>query len=308
LIRNPWGLWVVDLQSREGILVNGVKVRWAWLDLGDVVKIGRLSFKVWYDRRPEGFGRDDMPITAGGVPPAVPDDPADPDSSISGHRVQTLTVQPLAGLPVPISGSYPGPVELSGQLVLPEEQVWQPPGQSGHGPLALWQRQIQIMESFHRDMMLTVQMFFAMNREQHTLVRDEIAKVEQITQEMRDLQRKLAGSSRSDENGCGTNRKPPAPSDSTRQEVAGDAADRAGGVEPPRPPGSELKHPANGSDQTCALPVAASSLEDAATTDPEDQSIAAENAELHQRLTQRINDLQRERQRYWQRILSSIRK
>src|SRR5438309_157508 len=44
LVHTPSGVWVVDLWAREGVLVNGVKVRWAWLADGDTLRIGRFTF------------------------------------------------------------------------------------------------------------------------------------------------------------------------------------------------------------------------------------------------------------------------
>ena len=308
LIRNPTGLWVVDLHSREGTFVNDVKVRWAWLDLGDVVKIGRLSFKVWYDRRPEGLGRNDIPMTAGAVLPKVPENPAGPGSEISSRRVPPLASQPPAGPSVPMPVSRPSIAALPEQLVLSEELLWEPTIQFGQGPMALWQRQIQAMESFHRDMIMTVQMFFAMHREQHSLVQDELARVEQLTQEVKELQGKLAGLSRSEGSGHGANRNAPASSHSTKQEVVGAATDGVGGMKPPGHSNGKGGQTANGPDPNSTPPVASSSHQDPVTSGPVDLSTESEDAELHQRLTKRIKDLQRERQRYWQRILGAIKK
>jgi len=193
-------------------------------------------------------------------------------------------------------------------LVLPEELLWEPTSQFGQGPMALWQRQIQAMESFHRDMIMTVQMFFAMHREQHSSVQDELARVEQLTQEVKELQGKLAGLSRSEGSGHGANRNAPASSQSTRQEVVGAATDRVGGMKLPGLTNGKVGQTANGPDQTSAPPVASRSHQDPVTSGQVDLSTATEDAELHQRLTKRINDLQRERQRYWQRILGAIKK
>ena len=67
--------------------------------------------------------------------------------------------------------------------------------------MAMWQQQMQLMESFHNDMILMVQMFVAMHREHLASVRDELDRVQQLTRELSDLQAKLAQASRSADGG-----------------------------------------------------------------------------------------------------------
>ena len=65
----------------------------------------------------------------------------------------------------------------------------------------MWQQQMQMMESFHNDMIMMVQMFVAMHREHLASVRDELDRVEQLTRELSDLQAKLAEPTGSPETG-----------------------------------------------------------------------------------------------------------
>ena len=48
-----------------------------------------------------------------------------------------------------------------------------------------------MMESFHRDMILMVQMFMAMHREHRVAIRDELDRVEKLTKKLHVLQKKL---------------------------------------------------------------------------------------------------------------------
>ena len=48
----------------------------------------------------------------------------------------------------------------------------------------MWQQQMRLMESFHNDMIMMVQMFFAMHREHMASVREELDRVEQLTREL----------------------------------------------------------------------------------------------------------------------------
>jgi pSer/pThr/pTyr-binding forkhead associated (FHA) protein len=56
LVRTPRGLWVVDLASREGVLVNGAAVRAALLGDGDVLELGGRYLEVHYSAPPAGPG------------------------------------------------------------------------------------------------------------------------------------------------------------------------------------------------------------------------------------------------------------
>ena len=58
--------------------------------------------------------------------------------------------------------------------------------------MAMWQQQMQLMEMFHNDMILMVQMFAAMHRQQLDSVRHEMDMVQRLTGQLQDLQTKLA--------------------------------------------------------------------------------------------------------------------
>ena len=65
LLRTSKGVWIVDLQAREGVVINGVRVKWAWLEDGDTVRIGRFTFILRYETVPEQISRRDVPLEAG---------------------------------------------------------------------------------------------------------------------------------------------------------------------------------------------------------------------------------------------------
>src|SRR5262249_18317096 len=68
-----------------------------------------------------------------------------------------------------------------------ELSISQPPNS-----LAMWHQQMRMMELFHNDMIMMVQMFFAMHREHLASTRDELDRVEQLTRELAVLQARLA--------------------------------------------------------------------------------------------------------------------
>ena len=73
LVRTPLGLWIIDLASREGIYVNEMRVRWAWLADGDQVRMGPFTIVHRYETPPEGISRQDVPLAAGAGPGASDD-------------------------------------------------------------------------------------------------------------------------------------------------------------------------------------------------------------------------------------------
>ncbi len=55
----------------------------------------------------------------------------------------------------------------------------------------MWHQQIQMMQSFHNDMVMMFQMFVAMHREHLGSVRDELDRVQELTRELTRLNAKL---------------------------------------------------------------------------------------------------------------------
>jgi hypothetical protein len=172
----------------------------------------------------------------------------------------------------------------------------------------MWQQQMQLMESFHNDMILMVQMFVAMHREHLVSVREELDRVKQLTRELGVLQGKLNESS---EVGAGA----PSPSLGASALRSGPARsphkarqDRAQG---PTDPTQAAKKPRKNPSDAANRPEARPPLRPADGSRnalADEASSPADHTELHALLTKRITELQRERQGYWQKILGSIGK
>ena len=73
LVPTPSGVWVVDLLAREGVHVNGQRVRWAWLADGDSFRIGRFTFILRYETPPDQITRREVPLEAGAMPSNAPE-------------------------------------------------------------------------------------------------------------------------------------------------------------------------------------------------------------------------------------------
>ena len=120
LIRTSVGVWVVDLWAREGTLVNDLKVRWAWLDEGDTLRIGRFLFVVRYKAPPEGISRRLVPLDAGAILETSQGE--SPSDTTPGQR-RTLATRPKVR-PAPPSG--PQGTIPSATVVLAREPFFEP--------------------------------------------------------------------------------------------------------------------------------------------------------------------------------------
>ena len=201
LVSTPSGVWIVDLLARDGVHVNGERVRWAWLGEGDSFRIGTFTFILRYETPPDQITRSDVPLEAGASEVGQPRTElavrvAEPDD---GRRA--LAVRPAGRSPVPLKvTSFTEPVGPA-QLVPAAPGGWDPSIPFPSNPAAMWQQQMQLMESFHNDMILMVQMFVAMHREHLASVRHELDMVQRLTRELSLLQGKATESPGSDDAG-----------------------------------------------------------------------------------------------------------
>jgi len=169
----------------------------------------------------------------------------------------------------------------------------------------MWQQQMQLMETFHNDMVMMVQMFIAMHREFQASVRDELAQVQKLTKELGRLNAKLGLSPERDEAGAvskadraapkaraAPRSAPPAPKPSARADAKAAAA----------PSGEKQTEPKDKQRPTGRSPKISSDHKETAPG-PETRLDAPD---MYADLTRRITQLQRERRGYWQRILKSI--
>ena len=62
---------------------------------------------------------------------------------------------------------------------------------SAANPVAMWQHQMLMMQSFHNDMIVMFQMFVTMHREHLSPVSNELDRVQQLTRELALLNARL---------------------------------------------------------------------------------------------------------------------
>lgn len=182
LLKSPLGVWVVDLLGRGGIFVNETHVRFARLDDGDELRIGRhrLRFQIDESRpRPRTAAAPSRALVrrAAETPPALWSDGASPPSS--GVSMVPVWRYPDAEIQTAINGRPSSQVELVQALMQPMVQQF-----------GLMQQ--QMFEQFHQAMMGMFQTFGAAHREQMSDFRDELDEVRRLTQELQELQKQAA--------------------------------------------------------------------------------------------------------------------
>jgi pSer/pThr/pTyr-binding forkhead associated (FHA) protein len=306
LIPTRSGLWVVDLLTREGVYVNGERIRWAWLADGDTIRFGRLPFVLRYEIPPVNVTRQDIPLE----PMVVPAERIGTELAIVSDRADNarypVVARPTGRSQMTVAPAHSPPTFDPATLVPADPQAWPPAMPYGMNPMAMWQQHMQLMESFHNDMMLMVQMFAAMHRQQLESVRHEMDMVQRLTGQLHNLQSELSESARSGDNGRAAGRaRPtekrvpePAPDQNKRDKkhASRKLADHDSRPEPAPPSRSAdalPRSPKARPDQKAKPPAPANTVKE-------------DDSEVLAHLTDRISELQRERQGYWQRILSAL--
>jgi pSer/pThr/pTyr-binding forkhead associated (FHA) protein len=295
LVSTPMGVWVVDLLAREGVHVNGERIRWAWLADGDSFRMGSFSFILRYESPPDQISRRDVPLEAGASAVLPPGTELAVRAAKPAIEQKALTVRSDARSTVSLKVTGFAETVQPAQLVPSAGGTWDPSIPFPPNPMAMWQQQMQLMESFHNDMILMVQMFVAMHREHLASVRHELDMVQRLTRELSDLQGKVTQSPESKDAGIER------PSRESGSDRAVSRRKKDARVLPDQPVDRKMRtgQPVVGgkvpSDKGSAVPESA-------------KPSAHGSGQIHAGLTERIAQLQRERQGYWQRILSTINK
>jgi pSer/pThr/pTyr-binding forkhead associated (FHA) protein len=162
LVNTPVGLWVVDLLGQGGTTVNDQTVRYARLEDGDELRVGRHTLRPRYDAS---------------LPALV-----DPQSRA-----------PLSVFPP--SANMPWRNAESGQDVAFVE----PPADGSVSALVyqFGQIQQQMFDQFHQTMMMMFEGFAAMHREQAASLRSEFDEVRKLSGEIESLREQTAKIARS---------------------------------------------------------------------------------------------------------------
>ena len=267
LIRSDDGVWVVDLLGRGGTFVNESKVRFARLDDGDELRIGRHVMRFRMDDPPRSVPRP--------MPPGreIARRPIDVPSVRLSRADNVPAPPPSSTTPLISAWRYPehefqrtvadrrlGQAELVQALMQPMVQQF-----------GLMQQ--QMFEQFHQAMMGMFQTFGAAHRDQMNDLREEIDEVRRLTQELQTLQ--------------------------------AEAARREAATPPAPPPTMPASPPSPARAEPPASP--ATSPDARVTDDPPvRRPPTLTDAGVHGVLFDRISALQNERQSRWQKILARL--
>jgi hypothetical protein len=283
LVATPQGAWLVDLLGRGGTFLNGVQVRQALLEDGDILQIGQVGIRVQY---------------VGGIPPARP--PADVQTGMVPFGVPAALLPPEA-LPA-------APLEGLGQALLSLQGPQNPALGSVLLPLVnhfnLMQQ--QMMDQFQQALVQMFQMFSGLHKDQMGYLREEMERQQQITQELRALQAELtklrtaapdqgqrqAPAGQVGANGVGALVLPPRAAPACERSEAGSAG------KPAPPPAQAVPAPVQASEAPAATGQG-SAAEGAAPACPDGEDV-------HAWLCQRMAALQQERQSRWRRLLNLL--
>jgi pSer/pThr/pTyr-binding forkhead associated (FHA) protein len=150
-VRTPDGLWVVDLCGREGIRVNGIIARAAFLEDGDLLEIGGRRIRVRYRMHPSTASGDLVPVGGEEHFPWGIDETPDP------------TIHPLATIP---GGADMAALERMLGPVLDRFTEFQN----------------QTFEQFQSMLQALMQMLGSMMTDQRQFVREELQRLERLVQ------------------------------------------------------------------------------------------------------------------------------
>jgi pSer/pThr/pTyr-binding forkhead associated (FHA) protein len=157
VVGTPHGSWVVDLLSREGTFVNETPVRSARLRDGDRLRVGCYELSI----RTEDHAATPLLATPTALPPFAMTLPG-----MESSPLRTFT----PGLPA-------HPADASALLPILLQQF------------GLFQQ--QMLEQFQQSMMQMMQTFAQMNNDQMGLIREELAEIRRLNEELHEARHRL---------------------------------------------------------------------------------------------------------------------
>jgi pSer/pThr/pTyr-binding forkhead associated (FHA) protein len=277
------GVWVIDLLSREGTIVNGQRVKWACLRPGDQLELGRVLVCPHYEGDvPEGpttmaRAADDRfspPPSSDPDLPAVAEHYAHEEDT-SGR---TLVAMPSAPQLPAVPSLDLKALEASGPqgaLLVPVLQQF-----------GLMQQ--QMMDQFQQSMQMVVQVFASMHRDQMGMLQQELDHIHRITKELNELQAEV----RATRPGQPPPRRNGSHPRSSTPPAALPPSAPNGNSPQPKPDAAPAVRPVKSTPEAAAA---------SAKTGP-----MPDMGDMHDWLNQRIVTLQKERESRWQKILGFV--
>jgi len=318
VVRTTESMWVVDLLGRDGTSVNGRSVQFARFEDGDELTLGRFRMQLCEVAKDQDsvLAQAAILTTRASRQPAQHVDEADVD-----ERCDVIPLPPEAPVPTAHNqANFHAPV------------VGRVHGISEHVLLAMMeqfgQMQQQLLSHTQQQMTMLAQMFSGLYQGQQASIVEQLNHIHEITSELNQLRAGTMVWPKVDVRGAESESRPmpggaaiPAPTDapaSVQSEpsaiplTAGNAAESTNDTAPSQAT-PEIEEQPGTPEMTAA--DAESTIEAEMTFDEQvemprtagtgetgNQSKAAD----HEWVTQRINDLERERNGRWRRLLQLI--
>jgi pSer/pThr/pTyr-binding forkhead associated (FHA) protein len=166
LVQTASGLWIVDLLGRDGVTVSGRRVRWARLDDGAQILVGRFPIRVWHER-------ETCAPHAGSYLEAL---------SIREIQSEDGESQLVRRSQIPAAGSV---------FPLAAYPVAWPPMEWGTLPSAVFNQfaamQQQMLGQFQQSMLMMAHVFTAMRQEEMELLREVLRRLGGLKREVKGL-------------------------------------------------------------------------------------------------------------------------
>jgi pSer/pThr/pTyr-binding forkhead associated (FHA) protein len=207
LLRTSAGLWIVDLLGQGGISVNEVPVRSNCLADGDVLKIGRYQIRIRCRLRGQGSSKAKPEIGRAALVPTQPRRQlASSNLQIPDWAPAAIPFGPGAGgtngprFPVPlkvVSSATKAELIPSDPTLLdklPQSETTESVLVPLVNQFGLMQQ--QMFDQFQQAMSMMVQMFGEMHRDQMDVIRAELDRLHELTDEFHALKNELANRSR----------------------------------------------------------------------------------------------------------------
>ena len=203
LLQTPAGVWIVDLLGQKGITVNEVPVRSSRLVEGDVVGIGRYQIRIRCRLQNQGSGSRLFDLGRAALVRRSPRQDRDPSGvKLPDWTMAATSFEPMLGGAKEVHGSLPTQLDPSlPKIELIASNVAIPVNLTHSGltdsllvPLVnqFGLMQQQMFDQFQQAMAMMVQMFGTMHRDQMEVIRTELDRLHELTEEFHALKQELA--------------------------------------------------------------------------------------------------------------------
>jgi pSer/pThr/pTyr-binding forkhead associated (FHA) protein len=222
LLRTPQGLWVIDMLSADGLVVNDAPVRYTPLAEGDILKVGRYRIRIrsrFARRSDEREASDASSLRGEHASPAARPRLFGDAASVPAPRLQGRAVTDASPLREDPSGELlgrgPAPQLAGGPLAELRRTV---PGASEPIPAEKMElaelvkgelaesvlvplvnqfgvMQQQMLDQFQQAISMLVQMFGSLHRDQMSVIREELDQLRVLTNELHALKHEFAARS-----------------------------------------------------------------------------------------------------------------